>query len=322
MKVFLLGVGAQKSGTTWLHDYLAASPEADFGFAKEYHIFDSLTLPQCANFRKRIARIAIKELKGPAESWMVHGRVRRAAFLADPEMYFDYFAGLLRQDGIRLTGDITPTYAGLSEETFRRIRDGFATRGIAVRPVFLMRDPVDRLQSMVRMSFRDRKVSPSYDQEIRMMRRRQTTPGEQLRSDYAHTIRALDSVFGTEVFYEFYERLFSDASIRRLCDHLGIAWRAADFSIRKNVSRTENDLTPDDRQKFAHRYRRVYGFCGQRFGPGMIEMAWQPPEPETARDRAVGREAPEGKAAKERAAPAVTPAEAAADSGHNRSSAT
>jgi hypothetical protein len=31
---FLLGVGAQKSGTSWLHDYLAQSPQADFGFVK------------------------------------------------------------------------------------------------------------------------------------------------------------------------------------------------------------------------------------------------------------------------------------------------
>lgn len=305
MKVFLLGVGAQKAGTTWLHDYLAAAPEADFGFAKEYHVFDALTLPDCVNFRKRIARQTIRSLKKPAETWMAQGKVRRAAFLADPEMYFDYFARLLQQDGIRLTGDITPTYAGLSEETLTRIRDGFAARGITVRPVFLMRDPVERLQSMVRMSFRDRKIRPSYEQETRMMRRKLATPGEQLRSDYAHTIRMLDTVFGTEAFYEFYERLFADASIRRLCDHLGIAWRTADFGTRKNVSRTENDLTPEDRQVFAHRYRKVYGFCGQRFGQGLIDMVWQPPEPGAG--KRAGR---------------LRQAAAAEDSGHNRSSAT
>ena len=38
--IFVLGVGAQKAGTTWLHEYLASLPEVDLGFMKEYHVFD------------------------------------------------------------------------------------------------------------------------------------------------------------------------------------------------------------------------------------------------------------------------------------------
>lgn len=184
MKTFLLGVGAQKAGTTWLHDYLSHSPQADLGFTKEYHVFDSLTLPGSTKFRKLITRQAIKDLEDPHSIGTPRPSVTRAAFLYDQEIYFDYFAGLLKRDGIRLTGDITPSYSGLSEETLLRIRDGFAARGIAVKPVFLMRDPVDRLQSMVRMGFRERKITPDYDQEVRMMRRRMRAPGAQVRSDY------------------------------------------------------------------------------------------------------------------------------------------
>ena len=33
-----------KAGTTWLHDYLAASPQCEPGVRKEYHVFDSLDL--------------------------------------------------------------------------------------------------------------------------------------------------------------------------------------------------------------------------------------------------------------------------------------
>lgn len=279
MKVFLLGVGAQKAGTTWMHDYLAQSPNADFGFEKEYHVFDTLTLPDCKNFQKRIALQAIKQLKMPPETWMAEGKVRRAAFLADPDLYFEYFAGLLRKDGIHLTGDITPSYSGLSEETLTRIRDGFAKRGIAVRPVFLMRDPVDRLQSMVRMNLRDRKIIADYDQERRAMATKRKRSGEALRSDYARTVQVLDKVFGSAVFYEFYERLFFDDSINRLCAHMGIAPHPANFDVRKNVSKTENHLTPEDRQEFAAQYRKIYKFCAQRFGEGLIEMVWQIPDP-------------------------------------------
>ena len=43
-KTFLLGVGAQKAGTSWLHDQLNRRRDADFGFLKEYHVFDALEL--------------------------------------------------------------------------------------------------------------------------------------------------------------------------------------------------------------------------------------------------------------------------------------
>ena len=38
---------------------------------------------------------------------------RRARFMEQPERYFDYFASRLKPPQIRLTGDITPSYAGL-----------------------------------------------------------------------------------------------------------------------------------------------------------------------------------------------------------------
>lgn len=44
-KTFLLGVGAQKAGTTWLYDYLNDHPQTDMGLYKEYHLFDNLHVP-------------------------------------------------------------------------------------------------------------------------------------------------------------------------------------------------------------------------------------------------------------------------------------
>src|SRR5262249_15707004 len=92
---FLLGVGCPKSGTEWLHGYLGSASQADFGFRKEYHVWDALDLPS-----GRLARRRIESQGG-----------ERAAFLRDPERYFDHFAGLLEADGIHLTADITPAYA-------------------------------------------------------------------------------------------------------------------------------------------------------------------------------------------------------------------
>ena len=53
-----------------------------------------------------------------------------------------------------LTGDITPSYALLDAPTLGSIRNNFAERGIAVKPVFLMRDPIERFISSRRMKLR------------------------------------------------------------------------------------------------------------------------------------------------------------------------
>jgi len=51
-KTFLLGVGAQRSGTRWIYSYLRNSPGAAFGSGKEWHVWDALTIEELAHFRK------------------------------------------------------------------------------------------------------------------------------------------------------------------------------------------------------------------------------------------------------------------------------
>ena len=134
-KTFLLGVGAQKAGTSWLHDQLHRRRDADFGFLKEYHVFDALELEHFSSFRPQNP----SPLKW--RTW------RRARMIRRPERYFSYFASRLKPSHIRLTGDITPSYAGLSAKSFQHIRNAFAQRGVTTRAVFIMRDPVERFLS-------------------------------------------------------------------------------------------------------------------------------------------------------------------------------
>ena len=50
--VFLLGLGAQKAGTTWLHEQLQRRADTDFGVLKEYHVHDARTMPELARVRR------------------------------------------------------------------------------------------------------------------------------------------------------------------------------------------------------------------------------------------------------------------------------
>ena len=149
-RTFLLGVGAMKAGTTWLHDYLAASPQCEPGNRKEYHVFDAVdSVDKQAQGRiiERAAESVAHPVPGDQRS--AAGAHRYAMYL-NPEFYFDYFTGLLhRSPRTRLVADITPSYALLSAERYAGIRAGFAERSVTTLPMFLMRDPVERISLTV-----------------------------------------------------------------------------------------------------------------------------------------------------------------------------
>ena len=233
--VFLLGVGAQKAGTSWLHAQLNRRADADFGFLKEYHVHDALTLP-AAGFSHRRRRSLLKP-----RTW------RRQRFLDRPERYYAYFARRLKRRHIRLTGDITPSYSGLSASTLSRIRQGFAAHAIPVRPVFLMRDPIERIISSARMQRRKQGLTDSAGEIETLRQLCQERPERiSLRSDYGHTLKALEQAFGLEhCFLDVYEQLFSPTCWSRLCDFLALPYEEPLWEQQVNVSRTETNLPED-----------------------------------------------------------------------------
>ena len=256
---FLLGVGCQKGGTAWMHRYLEASPQCDPGFRKEYHVWDALDLPS-----GRLARQRIENQGG-----------QRARFLDDPDHYFDYFAGLLGPSMARLTADITPAYAGLSAERLGSIRAGFGSRGVRPVAVYLMRDPVERIWSAVRMDVQRRGDADPGLVEARL---RVVSDDDQYarRTRYDETIGRLDESFGEEsVFYGFYERLFDVATLRDLCAFLGIDFHEPDLGRQVNASpKGDGELSEETVAALVHRFAPVYDAVAARFPDVDLAALW------------------------------------------------
>ena len=240
---FLLGVGAQKAGTSWLHQQLQARDDTDFGVLKEYHVHDARTVPALARFRRLEMSLSRPRSWVQPRSWM------RQLFIRQPDLYYDYFAWLLHRPRrnrhqVRLTGDITPSYAALSADTFRSIQAEFQQRGMAVKPVFLMRDPIERLISSQRM--KQRKLGQrDAASEIAALRRR-VQKGLGLRSGYGRTLNNLNESFGLEHCYlGLYETLFQRKSYAELCEFLNLPYAEPAWHQRVNVSATST-VVPDD----------------------------------------------------------------------------
>lgn len=274
-KTFLLGVGCQKGGTTWLQAYLAAAPECEPGFEREYTIFDSLDVPEHTFVRPRIferARTSLETLE--AGGTTPPNDLLRLAMMADPHVYYDYFADLLRRPGIGLTLDVTPNYALLPARRFEEIRSEFAKRGTRAAAVFVMRDPVERIWSQVRMH-KQRGIRQNSAPDHVLVQRRYAKPTTELRTRYETTVRRLDETFGDDVHYLFYEELFAEAQLRQLCDFLRISYRPTDVGQRLNVSPKDTEALPAETAgAVARHFRSTYTFVAERFGVSDLAALW------------------------------------------------
>ena len=274
-RTFLLGTGAQKGGTTWLYHYLKASPQFVSGYRKEYHVFDALDVKGQAYRRKRVLDQAEAALGRARAGKPLNAQVMHlSSMYADPEIYFDYFAGLLgSRPEARVTADVTPAYAMLPAERMMQIKQAFARRGVRTVAVFLMRDPVDRIVSHVRMQIREKPQrwdKPVQDVVLERYVHRENVQ----RTSYHLTLAELDRAFGPdEMYVGFYEDLFSEARIREICDLLRIDFHQPDLDERRNASPPAQ--VPDEiLRMIAEHYREVYDTVAARFPDVDLETVW------------------------------------------------
>jgi hypothetical protein len=130
-----------------------------------------------------------------------------------------WYQSLFRAGSSRVTGEITPEYALLSADEVGRVRDAFPH----LRILYLMRDPIDRAWSNMRMLARLRGLS--LDSEGVAL----TLAGDPMvvaRGDYRETLDAWSRHFPPDrIFTGFMEEVRSDprALLTRIFDFLGVA---------------------------------------------------------------------------------------------------
>lgn len=274
-KTFLLGLGAQKAGTTWLHDYLITLDGVDMGFLKEYHVFDAR---HRSDDSRRKADLVAKAQRLLSRSDVDFTRKPHfwtyLAMLADSENYFNYFSGVLCQPGTFVTGDITPSYSMLGAQELHMIRNALELRGVNCKAIFLMRDPVERLWSAARMRRRERPQAADAPED-HMVLHALKRGGFAGRTRYEKSLAAMDAAFGPEDCLTcFYETLFQEQEVRRICAFLGLEYRVPEFDKRVNVSQKTVPLSEDTCRIVAQHFAPTYQAVAQRFGAEAVRNLW------------------------------------------------
>lgn len=268
---FLLGVGAQKAGTTWLSNYLSSHPNAKMGFMKEYHIFDALYMSHYSEIRKKFLQQRILRVLNPHEK-PTNQDLKLLNFLGNEGAYFNFFKKQLEKDSCLLTGDITPSYAGLPIEALKVIKEKLTKRQMNVRVVFIMRDPVERCISAMKMNL---DKSGKTLEEFSEFNDLYKSPDFAFRTNYQQTIENIEAVFSQEeIAYFFYEDLFNDKNVKKLCKFLDIPFVKPDYDKKINASNSDVVIPEKLKQDIYLHYVEVYEFIRAKFGAEYIQKIW------------------------------------------------
>ena len=116
---------------------------------------------------------------------------------------------------------------------------------------------------------------PTKAQEEELIANSYKSSDYEIRTRYDKTIQNLEAVFdASEIFYGFYETLFTEKSIKDLCEFLEIPFFQPDFKHLTNVSKTDNEINPELLFEIYKHYKPVYDFVSQKFGASFVDSIW------------------------------------------------
>lgn len=236
-----LVIGAQKAGTTWLHQSLGTHSQIWLPPEKELHYFDEKAQldnrlwarlrggrPADLRWRRQVKsrfKQSPKDLKWQDVAWDLK------YFLRKPND--EWYASLFKPSEGQIAGETTPDYAVLNRSKISHIREIMPETKI----VFFMRNPIERPWSVVDMGRRIRGESAEdmpdkelYDQ-LEGRRRRQMT-------NYLRTLKNWSVHYPEDqIFVGFLEDIhfFPDELLHSLYEFLGVDTSANYRVIKRKV---------------------------------------------------------------------------------------
>ncbi|MDU8945870.1 sulfotransferase [Ovoidimarina sediminis] len=221
--VILFGMGAAKAGSSWLYQWLQRHPECHFRAVKELHYFDTFDLGSPSAKVKALTQQADRARANSAQLHVQSAISELRDLFRQPENVLSYIDYLEKGAGdARVVGDITPAYALLSRN---RLRHMAMIEGSMF--LYLLRDPVDRLWSHIRMIAGRQSprgiVTAEAAEALLSSALAGHEPAIVARGDYHMTLtNLLEAVPEQQRLVLFYEELIEGPAAHRICDFLGI----------------------------------------------------------------------------------------------------
>jgi len=268
-----LGIGAQKSGTTWLVKNIKEHPAVWTPHRiKELHYFDVLYLgygrqSQLNRIRRKMEALINRSAWGkviPDEEYDYFRKIYDPDLVFTDEWYEHIFS---RADG-KVKGEFTPAYCAIGDRGVAHVRKIMPD----VKLIYMVRDPYDRAMSSLRMLLeRDRARKPTMEQLVEK-------PIFKKKGDYARNILAWEKAFGSaQILYIPFGRVKSDPAgvMRDVEAYLGLDRFDHYPVINKKVNATGKKKI-EIPEKIDRKIRQMtapqYPYLVERFGEAFVSL--------------------------------------------------
>jgi Sulfotransferase family len=155
----VLCIGAQKAGTSWLHENLKSNPCAWLPPFKELHFLDHRFLPAHRPWIKAHVARGLRTATATAEAAAATSELAYLKTLSEhPLMTRNWYRRVFAPCRDNLIGiDITPEYSSIPATGVSYAKQIF---GPDLRLIYIVREPVERALSQMRMYIGRRKRAP------------------------------------------------------------------------------------------------------------------------------------------------------------------
>ena len=285
---FLLVLGVQKGGTTWLHQQLDHHPQYESAHIKEW---------KCI---RKATEASIKEqntinnfLYINKEEWVQRDDQEKRQF-ASNNLYqylsIQLSASKWDPSRTRCIGDATPENGLANEEILAFFKQSAEKAGFSLKPILLMRDPTSRHLSASIMNYsikvlKDIKSSgatsfdPTVHSEALDSHAIKKINRWKIRGQYEKQIPLFDKVFGRDgVKYIFSDSLRKDRAIDVVTDYLDLDQFGTegipDYPQAKGANATiKHKFKIETRNRVRTAFTKTYQFLSERFGDDVPD-AW------------------------------------------------
>jgi hypothetical protein len=244
-----IGIGAQKSGTSWLHTNLEKHPQIWLPPMKELHYLDQGPAP----LAKRLFGDSKRMKRGRKYLIDTIRALPRGGRLSDVSWALRYslaprndawYGSLFPEEPGKIAGEVCPGYARIRGEAVGRIRRLMPN----VKVIYFLRNPLERPWSYARQHFKLRGPNDGYGTldkvplaEMQAFLKRD----REGHSDLYGAVAAWERYFGPEqMFIGFFDDLAKDprAMLKRVLDFLGVD--SSEAVIPATVQRSPNPGRP------------------------------------------------------------------------------
>jgi len=271
-----IGIGAQRSGSTWVARNLRFHPGIWLSPIKELHYFDGkkVGIPEGVWRKyftqqwphKRFRRLLLSRLKAKLTSCRLNDWEWDYRFFLSRQND-NWYASLFDQGLGKCTGEITPAYSILDEgevnDIYRLMPDS--------KIIFMMRDPIDRSWSQAVKEFtlhKKRQLNSVTDEEwVECFTHRRVV----LRSDYLRTLDIWQRFYRQEqMFVGFFEDIVDRPAglLMEIYQFLGVDTdeKYIPAGLGNKVNAGTRTVIPQKWEKFlAHQYHDQVREINQRY---------------------------------------------------------